>query len=144
MCRVPMLAMAAGWRWWLTHVPLFGGGQLADTTLVCALHGEEPPRWMGVALLAARRAKERRCLEFVGVQARARLVVLVVEVGNKFSKETNEFLTGDWPRLVHRAKHHSCRGVLSRHCECDGPSCSGARRRKLWLHFSGDARMRRH
>ena len=42
----------------------------------------------GVAI--ARRARERRYPEFVGVQA-ARLVVLVVEVG--FSKETNGFLT---------------------------------------------------
>ena len=46
-------------------LPLFGGWQLAvDTTLVCAV-----------------RVKERRYPEFVGVQARARLVVLAVEVG---------------------------------------------------------------
>ena len=39
-----------------------------------------------------------------------------------------------WPRLGHGAKHHSCRGVLSRHGECDGLGCSGARLQKLWLH----------
>ena len=81
-------------------LPLFGGWQLAvDTTLVCALHGDGRPRrgaaeMDGVALLTARRVKERRYPEFVGVQARARLVVLAVEVGGRFSKETNGFLTG--------------------------------------------------
>ena len=81
-------------------LPLFGGRQLAvDTTLVCALHEDGRPRSGaaerdGVALMAARRAKERRYPEFVGVQARARLVVLAVEVGCRFSKETNGFLTG--------------------------------------------------
>ena len=44
--------------------------------------------------LASRRVKERMYPEFVGVQARARLVVLAVEVGSRFSKETNGFLTG--------------------------------------------------
>ena len=47
-----------------------------------------------MAPLTARRVKERRYPEFVGVQARARLVVLAVEVGGRFSKETNGFLTG--------------------------------------------------
>ena len=52
-----------------------------------ALHGDGRPRrgaavMDGVAILAARRAKERRCPEFVGVQAPARLVVLVVEIGS--------------------------------------------------------------
>ena len=81
-------------------LPLFGGWQWAvDTTLVCALHGDGrlwrgAAEMDGVALLAARRVKERRYPEFVGVQARARLVVLVVEVGGRFSKETNGFLTG--------------------------------------------------
>ena len=75
--------------------------QLAvDTTLLCALHGDGRPRrgaaeMDGVAILAARRAEERRCPEFVGVQARARLVVLAVEVGGGwFLTETCGFLTG--------------------------------------------------
>ena len=81
-------------------LPLFGRWQLAvDTTLVCALHNDGRPRrgaaeMDGVALLTARRVKERRYPEFVGVQARARLVVLAVEVGGRFSEETNGFLTG--------------------------------------------------
>ena len=119
-------------------LPLFGGGQLAvDTTLVCALHGDGRPRRgaaeMKVALLAARRAKERRCPEFVGVLARARLVVFAVEVGGRFSKETNGFLTG--LAKARGAKPHSSRGVLSRHGECDGLGCFGARLQKLWLHL---------
>ena len=57
-------------------LPLFGGWQWAvDTTLVCALHGDGRPRrgaaeMDGVALLAARRVKERRYPEIVGVLAR--------------------------------------------------------------------------
>ena len=119
-------------------LPQFGGAQLAiDTTLVCALHGDGRP-WRGaaemdgVAILAARRAKERRYPEFVGVQARARLVVLAVEVGGRFSKETNGFLKG---LAKARARSVTPRGVLSSHGECDSLGCSGARRRKLWLHL---------
>ena len=89
MSRMLMLAMCRRFEVVVDGLPLFGGGQLAvDTTLLCALHGDARPRrgaaeMDGVALLAARRAKERRCLEFVGVQARVRLFILAVEVGGK-------------------------------------------------------------
>ena len=67
----------------------------------------------GVAILEARSAKERRYFEFVGVQARARLVVLAVEVDRRFSTETNRFLTGlanararrETPLMQRRVEH---------------------------------------
>ena len=43
-------------------------------------------------LEAARRRKERRCPELVGPRSRARLVVLAVEVGGRWSAETSSFL----------------------------------------------------
>ena len=66
---------------------LHGGARLAvDTTLVSALHGDRRPRRGaserdGVALLAARK-HGTSCLELL---RRARLVVLAVEVGGRFS-----------------------------------------------------------
>ena len=80
-------------------LPLFGGAQLAvDTTLVCALHRDGTPvgraaETDGVALKAARRRKERRCPELLGRRARAKLVVLAVEVGGRWSEETRTFLS---------------------------------------------------
>ena len=67
-------------------LPLWGGVQLAvDTTLVSALRGDRNPRRGaatrdGVALSEAR-DKERTYPELVGPGARARLVVLALEVG---------------------------------------------------------------
>ena len=80
-------------------LPLHGGAQLAvDTTLVSALHGDGRPRRGaserdGVALLAARKRKEQTYPEFLGARCRARLVVLAVEVGGRFSRETSGFIT---------------------------------------------------
>ena len=80
-------------------LPLFGGAQLAvDTTLVCALHRDGTPvgraaETDGVALKTARRRKERRYPELLGRPARAKLVVLAVEVGGKWSEETRTFLS---------------------------------------------------
>ena len=80
-------------------LPLFGDVRLAvDTIVDCALHGDGRPRSGvderdGVAFFAARKAKERIYPEFVGAQARARLVP-AVEVGGMFSKETDGFFTG--------------------------------------------------
>ena len=45
-----------------------------------------------MVLGAARRRKERRHPELVGSRSRARLVVLAVEVGGRFSAETSSFL----------------------------------------------------
>ena len=79
-------------------LPLFGACQLAvDTTLVCAMHcdgtpHDGAPNRDGVVLEAARRRKERRYPELVGPRSRARLVVLAVEVGGRWSAETNSFL----------------------------------------------------
>ena len=85
---------------------LFGCCQLGscllavDTTLVCAMHCDGTPHdgapdREGVALEAARRRKERRSPELVGPRSRARLVVLAVEVGGRWSAETCSI----WPSL---------------------------------------------
>ena len=82
---------------------LFGGVQLAvDTTVVSALHanGEarrNAARRDGVVLEAARRRKERTYPELTARGGRARLVVLGVEVGGRWSSETRSFLS----RLAH-------------------------------------------
>ena len=93
------------WKW----LPLYGGCQLAmDTTLVCAMHCDGSPHQAaerdGVVLTAARRRKERRYPELVGPRSRARLVVLAMEVGGRWSSETRSF-------LAHLAKARSRREV---------------------------------
>ena len=80
-------------------LPLWGGVQLAvDTTLVSALRGDGNPRRGaatrdGVALSEARRDKERTYPELVGPGARARLVVLALEVGGRWSPEATDFVS---------------------------------------------------
>ena len=80
-------------------LPLFGGAQLAvDTTLVCALRRDGNPTRNaadedGVALRRARLRKERTYPELVGRRARARLVVIAVEVGGRWSEEARRFLS---------------------------------------------------
>ena len=94
-------------------LPLFGGSQLAvDATLVSALHANGQARRAaqedGAALITARRRKERRYPELVGPGARARLVVVGLEVGGRWSVETQIFL-----RLLARARARS-EGYLMR------------------------------
>ena len=89
--------------------PLFGGSQI-DTTLVCAMHCDGSPHLGaaerdGVVLETARRRKERRYPELVGPRSRARLVVLTVEVGGRWSAETRSC-------LAHLAKAQSRQEVL--------------------------------
>ena len=80
-------------------LPLQGGAQLAvDTAMVCALHDDVRPRQGaakndGVALKAARRKKATDYLELVGTHSRAKLVVMAVEVGGRWSEETRAFLS---------------------------------------------------
>ena len=70
-------------------LPLHSGAQLAvDTTLVCHLAQQD-----GVVLHSARRRKERTYPELLGRRARAKLVVLTIEVGGKLSEETRMFLS---------------------------------------------------
>ena len=94
-------------------LPLFGGAQLAiDTTLVSALRGDGSERRHaafkdGVALVEARRRKERTYPELVGNAERARLVVLAAEVGGRWSCETLKFL-----KLVANAKSRSAPAPL--------------------------------
>ena len=82
---------------------ILGGVQLAvDTTVVSALHanGEarrNAARRDGVALEAARRRKERTYPELTARGGRARLIVVGVEVGGRWSTKTRSFLS----RLAH-------------------------------------------
>jgi len=79
-------------------LPLFHGSQLAvDTTLVSALrrNGQARPGADlrdGVALQAASRRKRETYPELCGSGARARLVVLGLEVGGRWRKEASVFL----------------------------------------------------
>ena len=84
---------------------LFGGAQLAvDTTMVSPLRGDgSPHRGVaerdGVVLVAARRRKERTYPELMALRSRAKLVVLAMEVGGRWSPEALTFI-----RLLARAK----------------------------------------
>ena len=99
-------------------LPLFGGAQLAiDTTMVCSLHSNGQPRRRagvenGVVLAVARQRKERTYAELVGPNARARLVVLGVEVGGRWSEETRCFLS-----LLARAKSRGETWLMRRRVE---------------------------
>ena len=99
-------------------LPLYGGAQLAvDTTLVSALKSDGEPRRGaadrdGVALAAARRDKERTYPELVGPGARARLVVLALEVGGRWSEEAKIFV-----RLLARARARSEPRLMRRRVE---------------------------
>ena len=79
-------------------LPLFHGAQVAlDTTLVSPLRRDGTPHTRcavedGVALMQARRGKERTYPELSGAHGRARLVVLACEVGGRWSSETQPFL----------------------------------------------------
>ena len=96
-------------------LPLYGGAQLAvDTTLVSALRGDGSARSGagdrdGVALTRARSFKERTYPELVGRGARARLVVLALEVAGRWSHEAKTFVN-----LLARAKARSEPHVLQR------------------------------
>ena len=99
-------------------LPLFGGSQLAvDATLVSALHVNGQARRGaaqedGAALTIARRRKERRYPELVGTGGRARLVVLGLEVGGRWSVETQIFI---W--LLARGKARSVGYLVRRRVE---------------------------
>ena len=91
---------------------LFNGRQLAvDTTLVSALKGSGEPRrgaadHDGVALREARRVKERTYPELVAPDARARLVVIALEVGGRWSESKD---LHSKPRLMQRRLEQACR-----------------------------------
>ena len=74
-------------------LPLWNGSQLAvDTTLVSLLTSTGQPRrhqgqCQGAALRLARRAKERTYPELLG-HGRSRLVVLGLEIGGRWSRES--------------------------------------------------------
>ena len=144
MCRVPLLAMAAGCRWWLTdywcHCSAACNWQ-STPRWVCALHGDGRPRrgaaeMDGVAILAASRAKERRFPEFVGVQARGSTGRPCCESWEAGSRRRRTGSLQGWPRLVHGAKHPRMQRRVEQAWRMRWSLvCSGARRRKLWLHL---------
>ena len=76
-------------------LPLFGGAQLAvDTTLLSALRADGSCRRRAAQYAeAARLRKARTYPELVGPHRRAHLVVLALEVGGRWSRETQAFVT---------------------------------------------------
>ena len=106
---------------------MWGGVQLAiDTTLVSALGSDGNARRGasvrdGVALTEARRAKER-VLERIGRPgARARLVVLALEVGGRWSAEATDFVSQlakakarSEPFLVRQRMEQACSWLVQR------------------------------
>ena len=96
-------------------LPLLGGVQLAvDTALVwCALFMRTVrARTDGVALVAARRRKEATYPELVERRGRARLVVLAMDVGGKWSPETQSCVS-----LLASAKGRPESLLMRRHVE---------------------------
>ena len=89
-------------------LPAFHGAQLAiDTSLVSPVRADGAPHQRcseenGAALNAARCRKVRSYPELSGERGRAKLVVLVGEIGGRFSEETQTFI-----RLLARAKTRS-------------------------------------
>ena len=124
-------------------LPLFGGVQLAvDTTMVSALHanGEArrgAARTDGVALAAARRRKERTYPKLTARGARARLVVLGVEVGGRWSTETRTFLS-----LLAHGRARSERPLMRKRVEqawrLRWRELVGAERRARFVVLAGD------
>ena len=99
----PPLEMHDARRW--SWTPLIGRAQVAaDTTVVSVLHCDGSattgaPHTDGIALVFARRRKERTYPELVGPRHRPRLVVWAGEVAGRWSHETQTFL-----RLLARAR----------------------------------------
>ena len=116
-------------------LPLHGGVQFAvDTKLVSSIRGSGEPRQGaattdGVALTQARRRKEKTYRELTGPGARARLVVLALEVGGRWSAEAKSFVG-----QLAKARARSEPRVLQRRMEqawrlrwCSILSCAAAR-----------------
>ena len=97
-------------------LPLFGGAQLAvDTTLVSPLHADGSRHAAdsdGAVLATARRRQERTYPELVGPESSARLVVLAMETGGRWSDEAMAFV-----RLLARAKVRSEPRILKKRVE---------------------------
>ena len=112
-------------------LPLHGGVQLAVDTVLCSWQWRTKTRSSndGVALTQARRRKEKTYRELTGPGARARLVVLAVEVGGRWSAEAKSFVG-----QLAKARARSEPRVLQRRMEqawrlrwCSILSCAAAR-----------------
>ena len=93
-------------------------GLSLDST-VAHLHGDGTARrhaatTSGVALQAARRAKETTFLELSGEGGRARLVVLAAKVGRRWSQETADFLSTRIPTALTGQGQNHVRQALER------------------------------
>ena len=98
----------------VADLPLFGGVQLAvDTTLVSAVRGDGEPV-LGAADRDGVRRKEATYQE-------ARLVVLGLEVGSRWSREARTFV-----QLLAKARVRSDPPVLQRRLEQAWEGCGGA------------------
>ena len=95
----------------------------------------------GVIFPRARRRKERRCPELVGPGSRARLVVLALDVGGRWSAETRHSSLS-WRRQKTRTASPAEEGRAGLEDEV-GPSSLAQLRRQQSQHVSwaSDARM---
>ena len=113
-------------------LPLFHGAQLAvDTTLVSALRRDGRPQHRaadvdGAASCVARRTKTRTYPELSGDGGRARLVVLALEVGGRWSHEAWSFV-----RCLSFARAREEPDVLRRRAQCANPGLSRSTK-DLW------------
>ena len=131
-------------------LPLFGGSQIAvDTTLVSALHCDGTPLRRaavedGVALTVVALRKSRTYPELVGPRARARLVVMGVEVGGRWAPETRTFLSllarararGESRLLQNSPEHQAPMGTLRNSTKWSAfwpVSCSEAPRASVFM-----------
>ena len=118
-------------------LPLFGGSQLAVDTMVCSLHSDgslteaqlTQTVWFGPG-------GAKRC----GTQSwcpgsRARLVVLALEVGGRWSPETRTFVA-QLARRKPDGSRPSCRRGPSRLGGCGGVQSSRAQQRRPSRHVS--------
>ena len=99
-------------------LPLHGGAQLAiDTTMVSPLHADGTPHRLaatidGAVCVDARRRKERTYPELLAPRSRAKLVVLALEVGGRWSAESLAFI-----RLLARAKGRGQTRIMRKRVE---------------------------
>ena len=118
-------------------LPLHGGAQfVVDTTLVCALHADGRPRRRssepGWGRAAGRQTQEGRHVSGAGrLHSRAKLVVLGVQVGGRWSDETRTFLS----QLAKRARTEMplMRRRADKLGDCGGEPCWCVRQPRQWL-----------
>ena len=102
-------------------LPLHGGAQLAiDTTMVSPLHADGTAHKLaatidGAVCVDARRRKERTYPELLAPSSRAKLVVLALEVGGRWSTQRSHWLSSAFsPGPRQGVRPVSCANVWNR------------------------------